>query len=292
MPRRSRGGGGRLADGRSDPLGAAIASVRLHAEAALLRRLNAGAGFADPRLASQIYLRDGAALSRIAGGTLRPQGTHRRAAGELADAIAVAAEPGTLDGPSRLAVMTERLGVDASASGVLLVAVAYALDLDTRELCHALAPRRSPALYVETCADVLEAEPAGLVRAIAPGGVLRRNRALVVEGDGLSASLEVPAAALAWLLGDDALQPPLAAVLELIAADAEVGVTLPPAALAAIDALVPRVGGPAPVAVVVRGPRGSGRRAAAHRLASALRRPLVAIPIPALVALEARTRAP
>src|SRR6185503_5154132 len=147
MPRRSRGGGGRLADGRSDPLGAAIASVRLHAEAALLRRLNAGAGFADPRLASQIYLRDGAALARIAGGTLRPHGTHRKAADELAAAIASAGEPGAPTEPttpaahpaSRLATLAARLGIDPFGSGVLLVAVAYALDLDTRELCHALA---------------------------------------------------------------------------------------------------------------------------------------------------------
>src|SRR5678816_2905618 len=172
-------------------LDAAIASVRLHAEAALLRRLNAGAGFADPRIASQIYLRDEAALARLAGGTLRPQGTHRKAAGELAAAIAAGPQAADRDGvggdagaaPSRLAVMTERLGIDPIASGVLLIAVAYALDLDTRELCHALAARRAPALYLETCADILEAEPAGLLRAIAPGGVLRRNRALVVEGD-------------------------------------------------------------------------------------------------------------
>ncbi|HSR97256.1 MAG TPA: ATP-binding protein [Kofleriaceae bacterium] len=272
----------------ADALAAAIATVRLHAEAALLRRLNAGAGFADPRLASQIYLRDGTALARIAGGTLRPHGTHRKAADELAAAIASAG-----DAPSgRLAVLTERLGIDPFGGGVLLVAVAYALDLDTRELCHALAPRRAPNLYVETCADVLEAEAPGLVRAIAPGGALRRGRALTVEGDGLSASLEVPAPALAWLLGDDALQPPLAALLELVAADASLGVVLPPTAMSALDALVPRIGGAAPIAVVVRGPRGSGRRAAAHHLARALGRPLVVIPIPALLALEARTRTP
>src|SRR5262250_241877 len=96
-------------------LDAAIASVRLHAEAALLRRLNAGAGFADPRIASQIYLRDEAALARLAGGTLRPQGTHRKAAGELAAVIAsgshAASDRGDAGAPSRLAVMTERLGI-------------------------------------------------------------------------------------------------------------------------------------------------------------------------------------
>jgi len=137
-----------------DPLAAAISTVRLHAEAALLRRLNAGAGFADPRIASQIYLRDEAALARLAGSTLRPQGTHRRAAGELAQVIAAAEREA--NPPTRLAIMTERLGIDPVAGGVLLVAVAYALDLDTRELCHALAPRRGPALYLETCADILE----------------------------------------------------------------------------------------------------------------------------------------
>src|SRR5437868_6677613 len=219
-------------------LDAAIGSVRLHAEAALLRRLNAGAGFADPRLASQIYLRDEAALARLAGGTLRPQGSHRKAAGELALAIAAsAAGPGGDAAPGRLAVMTERLGVDPVAAGALLVAVAYALDLDTRELCHALAPRRAPALYLETCADILEADPAPLIRAVAPGSALRRGRALVVEGDGLAATLEVPGPALAWLLGDDALQPPLAALLELVPATAELGVVLPASALAALDEL-------------------------------------------------------
>jgi hypothetical protein len=272
----------------STSLVGAITAVRLHAEAALLRRLNAGAGFADPRIPSQIYLRDPAALARIAGGTLRPQGSHRKAAGELAEVIARAG-----DGEAaRLATMTERLGIDPVASGVLLVAVAYALDLDTRELCHALAPRRAPALHLETCADVLEADPAVLVRAIAPGSPLRRGRALVVGGDGLAATLEVPGPALAWLSGDDALQPPLATVLELIEPGAELGVVLPPGAASALDALVPRLATPEPLAVVMRGPRGSGRRAAAHRLARALGRPLVIIPVPALIALEGRTRTP
>jgi len=271
-----------------DDLAAAIASVRLHAEAALLRRLNAGAGFADPRLASQIYLRDPAALARLTGGTLRPQGSHRKAADELARVIADASDAAA---PSRLAVMSERLCLDAASGGLLLVAVAYALDLDTRELCHALAPRRAPALYVETCADILEAAPAALIPAIAPGAPLRRGRALAIDGDGLAAAISVPPPALAWLAGDDALQPPLAGLMELIAPDAELGVVLPPAALDALDALVPRLAAPA-IAVVIRGPRGAGRRAAAHRLARALGRPLAVIPAPALVALEQRARTP
>src|SRR5690606_13449813 len=92
IPRRSRarrrptrGGGGRVAEHALTPI---IRELRLHAEAALLRRLNAGSGFADPRVPSQIYLRDDAALARLAGGTLRPQGTHRTAEAELERALA------------------------------------------------------------------------------------------------------------------------------------------------------------------------------------------------------------
>src|SRR5204863_87778 len=83
--------------------------------------------------------------------------------------------------------------------------------------------RRRPALYVETCADLLQTEVAPLVRAIAPGSALRRGRAVTIEGDGLAAVLELPNATLAWLLGDDAIQPPLASVCELIAPTAELG---------------------------------------------------------------------
>lgn len=266
-----------------------VTLVRRYAEGALLRRLNAGSGFADPRVPAQIYLRDEAALARVAGGTLRPQGTHAKAADELARAIA--AGQARVGAPSRFATLTARLGLDATGSGVALVAIAYALDLDTRELCHALAPRRRAALYLETIADVLQVEAGALLRASAPGSALRRGRVIALDGDGLAATVEVPAGTLAWLLGDDALLPPLASACTLVAAEAELGVVLPPAAQAAVDALVPRLGGGATVGVVIRGPRGAGRRAAAHRIARALGRPLLAIDVPALVAVETRARA-
>ena len=284
-------------------LSAIVTEVRLHAEAALLRRLNAGSGFADPRVPSQIYLRDDAALARLAGGTLRPRGTHANAAAELERAIAAAA-PGDAS-TTRLGVMIARMGLDPVAGGLLVAALAYALDLDTRELCHALAPRRSPKLYVETCADVLGSDAAALLRATAPGSPLRRGRLLSVDGDGLAASLELTHGALAWLLGDEALQAPVAGLCELIAPEAEPGVVLPADTLAQLDALLPRVSGEAPprvmeatgagppaaVAIVLRGPRGSGRRAAAHRIAKALGRSLLVIPAPQLVATEQRVRA-
>jgi hypothetical protein len=271
--------------GELDPL---IAGVRLHAEAALLRRLNAGAGFADPRAASQIYLRDPAAMERLAGGTLRPRGTHAKAAAELERVIAAATATGP--GATRLGVMAARLGLDPLASGVLLAAVAYALDLDTRELFHALAPRRRPALYLEACADVLAVPPAGLLAATAAGAPLRRGRVVTVDGDGLAAALELTGPAALWLCGDDALGPPLAGLCELIGPEADPDVVLPAPARAALDALVPRLA-EARVGVVIAGPRGSGRRAAAHRLARALGRPLLAIPVPGVLALEQRAKA-
>ncbi|MBL9019108.1 MAG: ATP-binding protein [Myxococcales bacterium] len=271
----------------ADALTAVIAEVRLHAEAALLRRLDAGSGFADPRVPSQIYLRDAAALARVAGGTLRPRGTHAKPLAELARAIEAAApgDPST----TRLGTMIARIGLDEVAGGVLAATLAYAIDLDTRELCHALAPRRAAKLYLETCADVLGTDAAALLRATAPGAPLRRGRLLSVDGDGLAASLELAHGALAWLCGDEALQPPLAGTCELIAPAAELGVLLPAPTAQQLDALVPRLS--ATVAVVLRGPRGSGRRAAAHRLARALGRPLLVIPVPQVVATEQRLRA-
>jgi hypothetical protein len=266
-------------------LAALTHQVRLHAEAALLRRLNAGAGFADPRIPAQIYLRDPDALARLAGGTLRPQGTHRAAAAAvdiLIDEIQAPAASG------RIASVRARLGLDEAASGILAAAIAYALDNDTRELFHALAPRRTPRLYLETCADVLGIAPHELLRAAALGAPLRRGRLVVFDGDGLAQSVEIMEAALLWLLGDDTLRAPIAGVCELLPVDATLGVELPPAALAALDAVVPRLFGD--VGLTIRGPRGSGRKASAHRIAHALGRPLLVIPAPLLVQAEQRLR--
>jgi hypothetical protein len=266
-------------------LDALVGEIRLLAEAALLRRLNAGSGFADPRVPAQIYLRDEAALARLAGGTLRPQGTHTKAAAEVATAIG-----GLKAGLPRLDRMVERLAIDPAGRCILAIAVAYALDLDTRELCHTLASRRRPALYLETCADLLRLPAMPLVQAILPGAPLRRGRVIGVEGDGLAATIELTSPALAWLSGDEALQLPLAGLLELVPIDQELGVVLPAAARTALDAIVPRLREVPIIGVVIRGPRGSGRRAAAHRLARALGRPLLVIPAQALVTLEQRAR--
>ncbi|MEO8844064.1 MAG: ATP-binding protein [Kofleriaceae bacterium] len=270
---------------------AVIAEIRLHAEAALLRRLDVGAG--DPRSPAQIYLRDPAAQARIAGGTLRPHGSHKQANAEVVAAIDEAsARSAKLVAPaaSRFTILTQRLGIAATASGLVAATLAYALDLDTRELVHALAPRRKPALYLETCADLLALSPHELLAATAASGALRRGRVIHIDGDGLDAAIELAAPVLAWLLGDDALQPPLAELCELVPVEAESMVVLPAAVAAAVDEVAARAN--ATVAVVLRGPRGSGRRAAAFRLAKQLGRPMLVIPIPALVVAEKRAQRP
>ncbi len=273
-----------------DPrLAAVVAEVRLHAEAALLRRLDAGAGFADPRIPAQIYLRDAASNARLAGGTLRPRGTHAKALEEVEALIARGVSAASTAG-SRLDVARERLGLDAAAGGILAAALAYALCLDTRELCHALAPRRRPGLYVETCSDVLRIPPPALLPAIASGSPLRRGRLVDVEGDGLAASIELSSSALAWLLGDDRVGPPIGGIVELVDATDDATVALPANVTAALDGLVPRLSHGQRVGVTLRGPRGSGRRAAATRLARALGRPLAVIPVPVLVSYEQRAR--
>ncbi len=267
-------------------LSAIVGEVRLHAEAALLRRLDAGSGFADSRVASQIYLRDAAAAARLAGGTLRPQGTHRKALAELETAIAAA---GVDARQTPLGLLVKRLGLSAAGGALTAAALAYAVDLDMRELVHALVPRRKPGLYVECCADVLGIATVELLREVAPGAELRRCRVLAVDGDGLEAAIELHPAALAWLLGDDGLQPPVSAVARLVDAAPHAAV-LPDGVCAQIDALVGVVRDEQ-VAVVVRGPRGSGRQAAAQRLKAALGRPGMVIQVPALVAAERGARA-
>ncbi len=266
-----------------------VRDMRMHAEAALLRRLNAGAGFADGRLPSQVYLRDQGAMARIAGGTLRPLGTHKKAADALQRAIAEA----TLEAAqTRMSMMTESLNIDPIGASLLATALAYAVDLDMRELVHALAPRRKLALHLETCADIIQCEPAALLRVIAPGAALRRGRVLALDGDDLGATVELTASALAWLLGDDELQPPVAGMCELIAPDASLGVVLPAQVTDSLAALVTKAQLGHDVAIVLKGPRGSGRKAAAHRVASALGRPLLVIPVPALLAAEQKGRYP
>jgi hypothetical protein len=78
------------------------------------------------------------------------------------------------------------MGLDPIAGGLVAAALAYEVDLDMRELVHALAPRRKPALFVETCVDILGLAATAILDAIGPGAPLRAGRVLSIEGDGLA----------------------------------------------------------------------------------------------------------
>jgi hypothetical protein len=183
--------------------------------------------------------------------------------------------------------MVARLDLDAAHTGLGLSRSRMRSISIPASVAAALA-RRRPALYVETIADALRSDVAALLRAT--GSALGGRAPSTATG---SLRRSDPERDARVALGEDAIQPPLASTCSLVAPDATLGVVLPPSGIAALDALVPRLagaGGTPSVAIVVRGPRGSGRRAAAHRLARALGRPLFVIDTPALVALESRAR--
>ncbi|HTJ40451.1 MAG TPA: hypothetical protein VL463_00085, partial [Kofleriaceae bacterium] len=129
--------------------------IRLAAEAALLRRLNAGAGFADARIAHQVFVRDPSAQARIARGTLRPSQTHAKQAIEV-DELLAAATNLARGAQTRLALLGSRLGLDDDARAIVEIAIAYAIDADVRDLIHALAARRAPALYTDIAAELAQ----------------------------------------------------------------------------------------------------------------------------------------
>jgi hypothetical protein len=258
-----------------DELARVVRDVRLHAEAALLRRLNSGAD--DARA---VYVRDADALARLASGTLRPQGTHRKAAEQIAAELSRARVGAT----PRLDALRARFHLAGADGALLVTALAYSIDHDTRELVHALAPRRKPALYLDACAQLWELDGAELVRAIATDAALRRHRVLAVDGHDLGAAIELAPSVLAWFVGALGPVPPLDAACEMLGSAAPTDVYLPDSLRAQLNAIVPRVVGD--VAIVLRGPRGSGRSAAAQLLSHALDRPRMKIDVPALLAAK------
>jgi hypothetical protein len=278
-------------------LSTVVALVRLRAEAGLLRRLNAGHGFADPRIPGQVYVRDGQARARIGRSKIEPKDTHKRQAAEVEQAIAAAAAAAAAT-RTPIDLLAERVALAPTERAVLVAAVAYEIDADVRDLCHALAPRRSPALYADVITELAPEldRPLATHVALHPSGALRAGGLLAVEGDGAAASVRATRRLLDWLAGDDRLADTLASVIRMFAAGADHGTWIPPAVrsraqqLAVLLRLPRAVHEPAPM-VVLQGTRGSGRRAVAAEIASALDRPLMAIPVDAVAELERQARA-
>ena len=264
-------------------LAPAIARVRLRAEAALLARLDAGAGFGDPRAPSQIHLRDPAASARLGRVAIRPSKTSEKAAAEVAAALAGA---DAVPDRSRLALLTERFALPAAEAELAAVAVAYAIDADTRELIHALAGRRRPALYLDLAAELAPplADVAALAAATHARAALRDAGLIHITDDGAGAHAVAARRLIDWILGDERLPAPLDDVATLGPGDP---VWMAPALAATAAELAARVGAE-PVAVLVQGPRGAGRRAFAATLAGHLGRPLLAADLGELLAAEGK----
>ncbi len=270
-------------------LAAAIAAIRLRAEAAFLARLNAGSGFGDPRAATQLHLRDPAASARLGRAAARPSETHKRQAAEVAAAIATA-EQAPAD-TSRLALAAARLGLSPAADALVRVAVAYAIDPDTRELIHAMCGRRRPALYADLAAEIHPALAAAaeLAAVTHARGALREGEWMAVGDDTGTAPIVLARRLVDWVLGDDRLPAPLDDVATLGLADP---VWLSPAVIAEVAAIADRLalGGSAPVAVLVQGARGGGRRAVANTIATRLGRELLAADLGELLAIDGKPR--
>ena len=248
---------------------AIVRVVRLAAEAALLRRFNAGAGFADARIASQLYVRDDATRARLNRGSLRPMDSHRKSADEAHAALA-AAIPQLDTDRGRWNQLVARLQLTDAGTRLLAIAVAYAIDLDVRELVHALTTRRRPALFVETCVEIAS-QWAPVQGAAATLAALRKNTSLQwldVVGSGLDAAIAVEESLLAWLLGDEQLPDVLGEHAHWFDPTAPRDVELPTTTLVALDALRATRAAHQHRLLVIGGARGSGRRAAARYLAA------------------------
>ena len=268
---------------------AAIRRVRLLAEAALLRRFNAGVGFADARLPSQMYCRDPDVSLRIGSGLLRSKDTHRKASDAVASLLA-AAHAACQHESSRMDLLVARLELDALSRDILDVCLAWETDLDTRELVAALAGRRLEYLPLDCLVDVLGPDQtSAIVLAVQLGSTLRIARVLRFEGEGLAAGVTLRSSVLRWLLGDDTLPPPLAGLCELLLVDQASAVWLPPEVVSALTAWT-GIAVAGHLLLALRGPKGSGRRAAATLCAAALQKRLLIVPVASLLTHERQLR--
>lgn len=295
-------------DNRETALTLHTTLVRLRAEAALIQRFNAGYGFADARLPSEVFLRDASARERLRRDSLRPQDTHIAQGREIADAIAEAER--ALEGhTSPLVELGDRLALDPAERALVAIAVAYELEPDVRDLCHTLAWGRPAALYADVCRD-LAPELAGSraqLGVLHPGGVLRRAGVVLVHpppggprDSTLAGTVAVSRHILDWLFGEHRLDEAIAAFMTVLPRQRFQGVYLPDSVTSDIDRVVDRLGDRALLArlpgdrepdalplVLIQGPPGAGKRAVAQALASRLGRPLALASVPGSLVAQA-----
>ncbi len=285
--------------------------VRLRAEYALVRRLNAGYGFADARIPAEVYLRDGQARERMSRDSLRPQGTHLAQASEITEAIAKAEEAAARC-ESGLGTLAQRLGLDRAEQALLNVAIAYELDADIRDLCHALAWRRPSALYGDVCQEIApELSRSSIVlRVLHPSSVLRRAR-LVDLINPLGSARETKVACtvaasrrvLDWLLGDERIAAPLDTFMTILYPEREGAIYIDDNAARDVDRAIGLVSGRADAVkerhgaggeglplILIQGPVGAGKQAVAQVLAARLERSLAIVSLSGAMAAQSRER--
>ncbi|HET6613755.1 MAG TPA: ATP-binding protein [Kofleriaceae bacterium] len=251
----------------ADGLAIDVRLILRRAEVAVLARLDAGYGFSDTAVASERYLDDAEVRARLGASALRPTGTRHdqlaaaRAAAADSEA-ALARDPAT----SAAAVAATRLGLSAAETAILRCALAYATSHDVRRLCHLLAEDRGPALYADACAALCPsvASPTALLAALSPAGPLCATGLLIIEGDAargdtLTRRLSPARFILDWAAADPRLADPVATA---IIHERTPGVWMAPELVAALDEAA---GAPL---LVICGPRGAGKAAAAARLAA------------------------
>jgi AAA+ superfamily predicted ATPase len=264
-------------------------------------RLNEGVG---SRGGPAVYLRDAAARERLGRDPLRPRDSHDEQAAELADAIAQAAGALAVH-RSPLTVLAERFALSAAEGALVGIGLAYELDWDARQLIHAIGGRK-PALYADLCGelDPALAAPAELLAALHPSGALRRGLLIEVDGGGAGAAVALGRRALDWMLGDARLGDGLGSIARLHPADEELAVHVDATVTARIEQVAERLraferesdpslrfaplGANGSPLILVQGAQGAGKLAAAHALAAALNRPLLAAPIQVLLDADRR----
>lgn len=282
-----------------------IRLARLRAEAALVRRLNAGYGFADPSLPAQLFLRDEAARERLGRDPLRPRDTHEEQASELEEEIADLAARLEVHA-SPLADLVDGFRLSPAESALLGIAVAYELDRDVRELAHALAAPRRGALFGDVCQEIAPelSSTSALLGALHPNATLIWCRLVELKEDrgathaSAARALSCSRRVIDWLLGDERIAAPLHLLLEVIPSERDLGVYLGGDVTEQVERVAGLLrahrsepGARAP-AVLIQGPMGCGKLAAAHRIAAALGSPLAKIPLPGLLAPHGAGRDP
>ena len=271
-------------------IASSIALVRLRAEAALVRRMNAGYGFADARIPAEVFLRDEQARERMGRNSLRPQDSHLAQAQELSRAIAEA--EAALEGrEDPLTLLGQRFQLDRAEQALLSIAIAYELDRDTRDLCHALAWRRRSTLFADICQDIAPELASGrdMLRVLHPSGTLRRSGLILVERARTPGQLDRVASGrelaisrrvLDFLLEDRRIAEPLRLAMSVFSPEYDFRVHIADAVqeqvLGVCEHLRQAAPGPT-TAVLIQGVLGAGKRAVAHHLARSLGRPLAHI---------------